>query len=57
MYHREGGGGEGRKKRFMFLAYSASVLLIFKDDVKSVLRVGSAHKKGGPVYITIIMVS
>ncbi len=29
----------------------------FKDDVKSVLRIGSAHNKGGPADINIAQIS
>ena len=29
----------------------------FKDSVKSVLRIGSAHNKGGPTDINIVQIS
>ena len=34
-------------------ADAEEVLIIIKDDVKSVLRIGSAHNKGGPADINI----
>ncbi len=34
------------KKTYLF-----SIFNIFKDAVKSVLRIGSAHNKGGPAYL------
>jgi hypothetical protein len=30
------------------------ILVMFKDTVKSGLRIGSAHNKGGPTYILLI---
>ena len=34
-----------------------SIFYIFKDAVKSVLRIGSAHNKGGPADINIAQIS
>ncbi len=38
-------------------ADAEEVLIIIKDDVKSVLRIGSAHNKGGPADINIAKIS
>ncbi len=34
-----------------------SLSRMFKDDVKSVLRIGFAHNKGGPADINIAQIS
>ena len=50
MFEEDGPGGKAVLKTY-------AVPTIFKEGLQSVLRIGSAHNKGGPPNINIVPIS
>ena len=48
-------GSEGLQENLAFI--TTPKIKAFADDVKSILRIGSAHNKGGPTDINIAQIS